>query len=207
MVSVSAKGITYEQAKQILRESKRQRALQSQNTYLSDLHLDISLDPGFKDFYQFSKANDIPVIIVSSGMEPTIRAVLSNLLGEHEKEIHVISNDVDLHPDGTWSVKYRHPSSGFGHDKSQAILPYRRLANPPFTFFFGDGVSDLSAARHADMLFVKEKPGGENDLHRFCVKEGIKHVLFHDFKAALVAVESIVKGEKTAEDWFTVGRV
>ncbi|VDB86985.1 unnamed protein product [Peniophora sp. CBMAI 1063] len=188
MVSVSKKGITYEQAKQILREN-------------------ISLDPGFKDFYQFSQANDIPVIIVSSGMEPTIRAVLSNLLGEHEKDIHVISNDVDLHPDGTWSVKYRHPSSGFGHDKSQAILPYRRLANPPFTFFFGDGVSDLSAARHADMLFVKEKPGGENDLHRFCVKEGIKHVLFHDFKAALTAVESIVKGEKTAEDWFAIGRV
>ena len=32
-------------------------------------------------------------------------------------------------------------SSGFGHDKSQAILPYRNLPNPPTLFFFGDGVS------------------------------------------------------------------
>lgn len=31
--------------------------------------------------------------------------------------------------------------SGFGHDKSQAILPYRGLPNPPTLFFFGDGVS------------------------------------------------------------------
>lgn len=31
--------------------------------------------------------------------------------------------------------------SGFGHDKSQAILPYRQLAKPPTLFFFGDGVS------------------------------------------------------------------
>jgi len=31
--------------------------------------------------------------------------------------------------------------SGFGHDKSQAILPYRKLSEPPTLFFFGDGVS------------------------------------------------------------------
>lgn len=31
--------------------------------------------------------------------------------------------------------------SEFGHDKSQAILQYRRLASPPTLFFFGDGVS------------------------------------------------------------------
>ena len=70
-------------------------------------------------------------------MEPIIRAVLSNLLGEHEQEIAIISNDADVKPDGTWQIKYRHPTSGFGHDKSQAILPYRRLDDPPFLFFFG----------------------------------------------------------------------
>lgn len=33
--------------------------------------------------------------------------------------------------------------SGYGHDKSQAILPYRELAQPPLLFFFGDGVSGV----------------------------------------------------------------
>ena len=75
-------------------------------------------------------------------MTPIIRTVLANLIGEDDaKEIEIISNDVTVHPDGRWEIKYRHPSSGFGHDKSQAILPYSELPNPPTTFFFGDGVS------------------------------------------------------------------
>lgn len=59
--------------------------------------------------------------------------------------------------------------SGFGHDKSLAILPYTQLNPRPTTFFYGDGVSDLSAAVHSDCLFVKDK-GGENDLQDYCVR-------------------------------------
>jgi 2-hydroxy-3-keto-5-methylthiopentenyl-1-phosphate phosphatase len=47
--------------------------------------------------------------------------------------------------------------SGFGHDKSWAILPYRDLPEPPTLFFFGDGVSDLSAAKHADGMCTASK--------------------------------------------------
>ena len=75
-------------------------------------------------------------------MAPLIRAVLSNLIGDEESaKIEIVANDAVVAPDGGWEILYRHPSSGFGHDKSQAILPYRRLANPPLIFFFGDGVS------------------------------------------------------------------
>ncbi|KAG5641021.1 hypothetical protein DXG03_006374 [Asterophora parasitica] len=131
-------------------------------------------------------------------MAPLIRAVLSNLVGEESaNEIDIIANDAIVHSDGKWEIKYRHPSSGFGHDKSQSILPYRDLANPPTLFFFGDGVSDISAAKHADLLFVKVKGDGENDLASYCNKEGIKHVLFEDFSKALPVVQSVVAGEKT----------
>ena len=40
---------------------------------------DIKLDPGFKDFYAFAKEKNIPVVIVSSGMDPIIRSILANL--------------------------------------------------------------------------------------------------------------------------------
>jgi 2-hydroxy-3-keto-5-methylthiopentenyl-1-phosphate phosphatase len=80
-----------------------------------------------------------------SGMAPLIRAVLSNLIGEEESQnIEIVANDAVVQPDGRWEIMYRHPSSGFGHDKSQAILPYRALPNPPTIFFFGDGVSGTS---------------------------------------------------------------
>ena len=61
-------------------------------------------------------------------------------------------------------------------------------------------IADISAAKYADVLFVKTKEDGENDLSVYCQREGIKHILFADFSKALPTVESIVKGEQTIED-------
>lgn len=58
---------------------------------------------------------------------------------------------------------------------------------------------DISAAKYADLLFVKTKEDGENDLSVYCHREGIKHFLFSDFAEALPIVESVVKGEKTID--------
>ncbi|KAH9887943.1 HAD-like domain-containing protein [Cubamyces lactineus] len=186
--SVVANGHSFEECKEVLKQN-------------------ISLDPGFKDFYRYCKEHDIPVVIISSGMAPLIRAVLSKLIGEEDaKEIEIVSNEVDIHPDGKWEIKYRHPTSGYGHDKSQAILPYRELPNPPTIFFFGDGVSDMSAARHADVLYVKEKEGGDNDLAAFCRRENIPHLLFEDFTHALRSVSAIVEGKKTVQEALQEGR-
>ncbi|EIM21913.1 hypothetical protein E3Q22_02409 [Wallemia mellicola] len=144
------------------------------------LKRDIVLDPGFSDFYFWAKMNNIPVIIVSSGMAPFIRSVLSKLIGEEEaKNIDIISNDVKFNdPEGKdWEIVYRHPESGFGHDKSKAILPYRDLPQPPTLFFSGDGVSDMSAAKHADHLYVRK----EKDLEKYCVAQNIPYTPFDTF--------------------------
>ncbi|KAJ2922289.1 hypothetical protein H1R20_g14793, partial [Candolleomyces eurysporus] len=165
-------------------------------------------------------------LLLCSGMAPLIRAILSALIGEQDaNEIEIIANDVTLFDDGKWDIKYRHPSryvlcaplgqaqlsrthihqpgianSGFGHDKSQAILPYRRLEKPPTIFFLGDGVSDISAARWADVLFAKQKPNGENDLATYCKREGIKHLEITEFSQAIPILSSIVNGEKSVAE-------
>lgn len=41
-------------------------------------------------------------------------------------------------------MTFRSRFSGFGHDKSQAIIPYLQSAARPTLFFFGDGVSGES---------------------------------------------------------------
>ncbi|EPT02183.1 hypothetical protein FOMPIDRAFT_1022985 [Fomitopsis schrenkii] len=172
-----------------------------------ELKKNIKLDAGFQGFYRYCESADIPVVIISSGMAPLIRALLGSLIGEEDaNKIDIVSNDVNIHPDGKWEIQYRHPSSGFGHDKSQAILPYRRLPNPPVIFFFGDGVSDISAARHADVLFVKQKPDGENDLHQYCLREGIPHILFSDFSHALKIVQQVVDGKLTVKEALAIGK-
>ncbi|PCH35181.1 hypothetical protein WOLCODRAFT_139782 [Wolfiporia cocos MD-104 SS10] len=172
-----------------------------------ELRKNIKLDPGFKEFYRYCQTTDIPVVIISSGMDPLIRAVLSNLIGDEDAaKIEIVSNEVKIHPDGKWDIQYRHPSSGFGHDKSQAILPYRALPSPPTIFFFGDGVSDMSAARHADVLFVKQKGDGENDLAAYCKAEGIPHILFEDFGRALGVVRRVVDGQLTVKEALALGK-
>jgi 2-hydroxy-3-keto-5-methylthiopentenyl-1-phosphate phosphatase len=59
---------------------------------------------------------------------------------------------------------------------------------------------DMSAAKHADILFVKQKESGENDLAQYCVKEGIRHILFDDFSKALPIIQSIFRGERTVAE-------
>ena len=63
----------------------------------------------------------------------------------------------------------------------------------------------MSAARHADVLFVKKKPGADNDLAAYCVREGIPHVLFEDFGRALGVVRQVVEGTLSVQDALALG--
>ena len=66
--------------------------------------------------------------------------------------------------------------------------------------------SDISAAEHADVLFVKQKDDGENDLATYCTRLGIRHLLFTDFSKALPIVQSVVKGEKSVDEVLSIGK-
>ena len=130
----------------------------------------IKLDPYFKDFYKWSRDNDVPVIVLSSGMTPIIRGLLVHLIGPEANDIEIVSNEVEDRPpktmdqEGGWKLKF-HDDSSFGHDKSLTIRPYvkhfqERPNEPrPTLFYAGDGVSDLSAARETDLLFAKKGMG------------------------------------------------
>lgn len=59
----------------------------------------IKLDPYFKEFFAYAQANNVPIVILSGGMEPVIRALLEHLLGKEEvKQIQIVSNDVKARP-------------------------------------------------------------------------------------------------------------
>ena len=130
----------------------------------------IKLDPHFADFYNWARVNNVPVIVLSSGMTPIIRGLLVHLLGPEGNDIEIVSNDVEARPgkkieeEGGWQIRF-HDESHFGHDKSLAIIPYRKHFDEkkgkerPTMLYAGDGVSDLSAARETDLLFAKKGMG------------------------------------------------
>lgn len=56
----------------------------------------------------------------------------------------------------------------------------------------------MSAATHADVLFVKDKP--DNDLGRYCDRKGYPYKLFKDWTQIKANVQSIIAGEKQPKE-------
>lgn len=126
------------------------------------------------------------------------------MLGDSANSISIIANDVKFRPgcngdseDG-WDLVFRHPESGFGHDKSKSIRPYAQLPadRRPTLFYAGDGVSDLSAASETDLLFAKKG----HDLVEYCVRQDMPFTLFEDWTTIHAMVKEIIAGKVSVKE-------
>ncbi|KAL2258232.1 hypothetical protein VTK26DRAFT_8536 [Humicola hyalothermophila] len=167
----------------------------------------IKLDPGFKAFYEWTREHNIPIVVLSGGMVPVIRALLAHLLGaEAVDNIQIVSNDVaprdgkSINEEGGWQIVF-HDDSIHGHDKSLEIRPYAKLPpeERPVLFYAGDGVSDLSAAKETDLLFAK----AGRDLVTYCENEKVPFTTFNDFSEIHATVKDIVEGRLSVKDAAT----
>jgi 2-hydroxy-3-keto-5-methylthiopentenyl-1-phosphate phosphatase len=72
----------------------------------------IKLDPHFAEFYEWARAHNVPVVVLSSGMAPIIRALLVHLIGKIAEDIQIVSNDVasrngkDINTEGGWKIVF-----------------------------------------------------------------------------------------------------
>jgi len=79
------------------------------------LKKNIKLDPHFKEFLDWAREENVPIVVLSGGMEPVIRALFETLVGDAARELQIISNDVraregkSLEDVGGWEVSFRHP--------------------------------------------------------------------------------------------------
>lgn len=169
----------------------------------------VKLDPGFKSFFEWSLENNIPVVVLSSGMEPIIKALLKKLVGPEAEKMQVLGNFVgaregkSIDEEGGWEILFRHPESGFGHDKSENLRKYSSLPADirPTMFYAGDGVSDLSAARETDLLFAKKG----HDLITYCANQNVPFTVFEDWSDILAKCKEIVEGKTTVDEAAQAG--
>ncbi|KAI9803346.1 MAG: hypothetical protein M1833_000863 [Piccolia ochrophora] len=167
---------------------------------ITELCHNIKLDPHFKDFYHWALENNVPVVVLSSGMVPIIRSLLVHLIGPEAEKMQIVSNDVKDRPgmnrdeEGGWDIEFHDDSllSGFGHDKSLTIRPYAQLPDDvrPTLLYAGDGVSDLSAARETDLLFAKKG----RDLVEYCERESVPFTVFEDWRSIHATTKDIIEG-------------
>lgn len=145
---------------------------------------DVQLDEYFMDFYRWAVSASVPVVVLSAGITPMIRAILSKFVGPEAESIEVIANDVlprdgsdSINEYGGWKVRFR-DDSDFGHDKASTIRPYANhqdrspSAEAPVLLYAGDGLSDLSAAKETQLLFAK---AGEGVLRYALLSKSIRH--------------------------------
>jgi 2-hydroxy-3-keto-5-methylthiopentenyl-1-phosphate phosphatase len=83
------------------------------NECLDILRKNMRLDPYFVEFYYWAKENNVPIVVLSSGMVPVIQTLLETLLGHPiDDHLTIVANQVesrdgkDINSPGGWQIKY-----------------------------------------------------------------------------------------------------
>lgn len=158
-------------------------------------------------------------ITFCSGLYPLLEKIMNKFLGEKAKDIKIISNNGTVEG-RNWKIEYRDDSE-YGNDKSRskyqwiwmivvyegksklkpcfcqlALKEAREAASPDTIFVFcGDGVSDISAAKHADVLFARK----DRDLETYCNMHKIPFIPFDTFHEVHAVVKKLVDGKAKIE--------
>jgi 2,3-diketo-5-methylthio-1-phosphopentane phosphatase len=128
-----------------------------------------TVDPAFGPFVETARRHGVDVRVLSSGVAPLIRAVLSRA----GIDVDVRANDVDFARHG-WTLAFLDDSDN-GHDKAAAVRAARTAGL--VTVYVGDGVSDFAAVHEADRCFAK----AGRALERYCQARGLPSTSFDSF--------------------------
>lgn len=165
---------------------------------LQELSKKLVMDNHFERFLDFCKENDIPFSVISAGLKPLLRGALDQFLGkEKSATIDIVSNDGEING-SNWKPIWRHDSE-LGHDKSKSINELKETVfngKTPLTVFVGDGVSDLAAAKHADILFARRGL----KLEIYCIENKIPYIPYDTFEEVQIEIERILHAQKENQE-------
>jgi 2,3-diketo-5-methylthio-1-phosphopentane phosphatase len=130
------------------------------------------IDPGFRSFVEFCRQQQLPLYLLSDGLDIYINRLLQNndLLG-----IPVLANQAWLE-NGRLKISwpyYHHTCGDCGNCKGYHIRRLKKSGQK--AVYIGDGKSDLCALPEADIVFAK------GFLAEYCRLESIEFLPFNDF--------------------------
>ncbi len=137
----------------------------------------ITVDPHFKPFVQWCRANRIPLTVLSAGFHEVIDLFIP---AAEFPALEILASRIQPLETG-WQCLFR-DASDYGHDKTAAIQQARR--DGLHTIFIGDGLSDRASAEVADEVFAKRY------LAEYCRARNIACQEFQTFADVLHLVSS-----------------
>ena len=131
----------------------------------------VKIRPGFEDFVEYCRLNDIPISIVSAGLDFLIKHILKiNNIGE----IPIYAPAARCYGKRGIVLSFKH-LPGNGDFKEGIVENFREIAMN--VSYIGDGIGDYNAARAADFVFAIKG----RKLASFCKKQGLDCVEISDF--------------------------
>ena len=135
---------------------------------------EIPLDPQFGDFVALCHSRNIPVAVVSDGLDRNIIRMLSRM----NIDVPVLANRLVYQGDRRWSLEFPYANascqSGAGNCKCIALNSEQNTLR----ILIGDGRSDFCASETADFVLAKAA------LAEHCQTSGVPFIVFGNFAGA-----------------------
>jgi 2,3-diketo-5-methylthio-1-phosphopentane phosphatase len=135
---------------------------------------EIPLDPQFPELVALCRSHDIPVTVVSDGLDRNILRMLARI----DANVPVMANRLVYRGDRQWSLEFPYSSdaclSGAGNCKCLALDAEAETLR----ILIGDGRSDFCAAEDADLVLAKAA------LAEHCQNTGAPFIVFGNFAGA-----------------------
>ena len=147
------------------------------NTFIDS----VVLDPGFSAFVELCRTSQLPVTVVSDGIDH----VVTRVLARHNVPFTVRANHLVQTGGERWALSFPFSADGCLSGNCKCKAP---TAPDSYRILIGDGRSDFCAAGTVDLCLAKGK------LIDHCRSEGIPHVAFRDFHDVTRILSDLVSG-------------
>ncbi|MFB2565082.1 MtnX-like HAD-IB family phosphatase [Rhizobium sp. IMFF44] len=164
---------------------RRQIALIEASRGELDRFLDtLAIDSGFEAFLSFCRRGELPVTIVSDGVDYFIRRILAR----HGIEgLPIVANVLTCSvSQGRESYSLFPPFAATGCVSGAGVCKCRVVDSSDLRVYIGDGRSDFCVSDKVDLVFAKAK------LVDYCEENGIPYVGFEDFSDLLPKMEAVL---------------
>lgn len=146
------------------------------------------LDPGFAGFVEMADSYQIPLFLLSDGLDLYINRLLTQN-GFHD--LTVFANHAKL-VEGRLKFDWPYFEKSCGRCANCKGYHLRSLCGEDcMSIYIGDGKSDLCALGEADLIFACDY------LAEYCLQNKIEFLPFDDFSAITDTVRDIVSGRKS----------
>lgn len=146
-------------------------------TEMDDFIAQVTVDPGFSAFIGDCKARNLPVKIVSDGLDRVVKTVLARM---GHGDLPVAANALTYVGDGRWQMSAPFASEGCRSASGTCKCAVAAAAPPGYglKLLIGDGRSDQCLAEESDFIFARDSLVGH------CRDNALPHLAFAGFDEA-----------------------